>query len=73
MELYVWQDFNYWNREKDVWGISDFIIPLEILENLSLLILVVRRVHARALVILLVQGLCSPKFNSRLCDLFEAK
>jgi hypothetical protein len=39
----------------------------------SLLILVIRRVHARALVILLAQGLRSPKFNSRLRDLLEAK
>jgi hypothetical protein len=73
MEPWAWQDSNYWNREKDGRGISDFIISLDVLQNPSLLISLMRRVHARALVILLTQGLRSPNFNSRLRDRLEAK
>jgi hypothetical protein len=73
MEPWAWQDSKYWNREKDGRDISDFITPLDVLRNPSLLILGMRRVHARALVILLAQGLRSPKFNSRRRDLLEAK
>jgi hypothetical protein len=73
MEPWAWQDSNCWNREKDGRGISDFIISLDVLQNPSLLISLMRRVHVHALVILLAQGLRSPNFNSRLRDRLEAK
>jgi hypothetical protein len=73
IEPWGWQDSNSWNRDKDGRGISDFIISLDLLQNPSLLITLMRRVHARALVILLAQGLCSPNFNSRLHDRLEEK
>jgi hypothetical protein len=72
MEPWVGQDSNYWNRENDGRGISDFIILLDVLQNPSVLISLMRRVHARVLVILLAQGLSSPNFNSRLRDQLEA-
>jgi hypothetical protein len=31
--LWAWEDSNYWNMEKDGRGISDFKIPLDVLQN----------------------------------------